>query len=622
MKVPLAQYQIKTDDPYFVVLELKKGEKEFYVGIDRSKSSDASFIWQGLNLYQFQFTEMGGALLISADMAFEKDAEDIAISIDKPVIYPIIPTDNVIKGYLNDKEGNAIQSRVVAVTLPGGERKMVVTDVNGKFEFTLTRSLLPGAEVTAVAQDKNGISSEPFVQYVRNRYDKLENLTVFTEGKLNNIEDTALKTQMKEQIDIAKKNIEDARKLEKDWNATSKVIKELQTKISDSYQAIKNLSVNIYPNKKALLEAIEAVELEFNTVKISYHGNDVPSNVYWVTPKEWSNMNNAIIDAKIAYDQDIISDEEINKAVRRLNEAKEAFDAVKQLGKKKSFIIDERYNDGEIDGEARSAAGLASNMVKVKIQNGKLVQVWIASWTDSKESKEAIISSGYLTKICESNSLDIEPVRGYEAECNSLVEAIKNALGKLFKDEYKTEIDKTPLLEKIDKVKLNLAATLVSAKGDGSDIDSDKKWVTESDAATLRNAITAAENASKIVTLTKEQMEKQILELEIAERNFNSSKHTGSLVKPEPQEKLEEKLKSSIYDAKYNLYVTFEKERKKNLSSDKKVLSNKINQEYINSIKSAMTYLDDIDESKYNAAVKILKDATEKFDLDKSKLGI
>ena len=50
-----------------------------------------------------------------------------------------------------------------------------------------------------------------------------------------------------------------------------------------------------------------------------------------------------------------------------------------------------------------------------------------------------------------------------------IVEAIKNALGKLLKEEHQTEIDKTPLLEKINKVKSNLASTLVSSKGDGSD---------------------------------------------------------------------------------------------------------------------------------------------------------
>lgn len=625
MNVPLAHYQIKTDEPFFVILERKKGSNGFYVGVDRSKSSDASFIWQGLNLYQFQFTEMGGALLMSANMAFEKNAEDISISIDKPVIYPIIPTDNVIKGSLKASDGKAIQNRIVAVTLPGGERKMTMTDVEGKFEVGVKRSLLPGAEITAVSQDKNGISSEPVVQYVRNRYDKLENLVLFTEGKLNNIEDAALKAKMKEQIDIAKGNIEAARNLEKVLETTAKEIKELQVKISDSYQSIKNLSLNIYPNKKALMEAIEAVELEFKTVKISYHGNDVPSNLYWVTPKEWNNMNNAIIDAKIAYDKDIISDEEINTAVRRLNEAKAAFDAVKQLGKKKSFIIDERYKDGEIDGEAGSVLGLASNMVKIKVQGGRLIQVWIADWRDSKESRDAIEASDYLTKICENNSLDIDPVRGYEAECYSIVEAIKNALGKLLKEDYQTETDKTPLLEKINKVRSNLASTLVSSKGDGSDIEAGKKWVTESDAAKLRDAVTAAENASKIVNLTKEQMDKHILELEIAERNFNSSKRTGSDVvnpEPEPQEKLEEKLRNSIYNAKYNLYVTVEKEITKNLSSDKKALNKKINQDYINSIKSAMTYLDNIDENKYNAAIKLLNDATEKFNSGKSELGI
>ena len=174
-------------------------------------------------------------------------------------------------------------------------------------------------------------------------------------------------------------------------------------------------------------------------------------------------------------------------------------------------------------------------------------------------------------------------------------------------------------------MKSNLASTLVSSKGDGSDIEAGKKWVTESDAKTLRDAITVAENASKIVGLTKEQMDKHILDLEVAERNFNSSKRTGSDVvipDPEPKEKLEERLKNSIYDAKYNLYITVEKERTKNLPSDKKELSKKINQEYINSIKSAMSYLNNIDETKYNDAIKILNDATEKFNLDKSNLGI
>ena len=58
-------------------------------------------------------------------------------------------------------------------------------------------------------------------------------------------------------------------------------------------------------------------------------------------------------------------------------------------------------------------------MVKIKVQDGKLIQVWIADWRDSKQSRDAIEASDYLTKICENNSLDIEPVRGYEAECDS-----------------------------------------------------------------------------------------------------------------------------------------------------------------------------------------------------------
>lgn len=523
--VSLGAEQIKTGKPFFIVVTKEKADSSYCVGINDNGGSNSSFIWQDFNLIPFEHTnDKRGALKMSATMRYPKNADEIKISVTKPEVFPVKVQALEVNGIL-EEGGKALSNRTIAITLPNGNKRMTVTNSEGRFNIKVSNGLMPGAVVSVSSRDLNGMASDEVEQVVRNSYLDLESVISFTEKTLQKIENNDIKTKMTALLDNGKGFVEKAKELERKETVESKEIKDLQNKIDENYNAVKLLAAEIYPKKKALWLAIEEIQREFDETLISYHGNDVPTNKYWVGQAEWSNMRSAIINARVVYDKYEASDDEIQKAEKRLNDAKISFRANKKLGKKPVIVIDNKYEDGRREGEGRGT-GLLANHVIIEVKGGKLISVNISTWYDSQAARDAI-ENGFIDSIISANSLDVPLIRGYERECSSVIEAIKQALEKLLKQGYLPEVDKSDLLRLINEAEDQLNAVKISAKGDGSDIAAGVKWVTKDEYDSFSNAIGVAKTAYNDRKIAEDAVRKARMELTIETAKFKGYIKTG-----------------------------------------------------------------------------------------------
>ena len=130
----------------------------------------------------------------------------------------------------------------------------------------------------------------------------------------------------------------------------------------------------------------------------------------------------------------------------------------------------------------------------------------------------------------------MEPTEGCEEECNAIVKAIKQALGKALKDASGT--DKTPLKSMIDTVQATLDSIPVSV--DGKDVAEGKYWVTREEWNELKAALVQAkENYEK--DLTPDLVQREVTKLLSALKTFEQKRKTGVI-------ETETKFKDGVYD--------------------------------------------------------------------------
>ncbi|MGO1579956.1 MAG: FMN-binding protein, partial [Peptoniphilaceae bacterium] len=513
--ISVAQYQIKTDEPYYVVVEKIDDSGNILIGLDQSGDRDYSYIYGGNNLFPLYPNLVYGALMIRSTMNYPVDADTINYHVNKPVLDPIHPSAKEVKGKAEAKQG-------IQLFFQDGLRINDMADANGNFSIAVRRTMIPGEEVLAYAKDENGIKSDPAKGIILTDPEILLDNIKLAKDMKDEKPGTEANKKLKNAVSEAELLLENINSYEVGELIDKSKIKEYQNEINNKVKELRDLMLALSPDKERLKKEIDIAMEDLSNIWISPNGRDIPETKDWVMQKDWTIFNSKLLKARGVYQDTAATVQRTRNAIKDLKDAKTIFDSSKQKGYEKVLIINEKYEDGIYEGEGRGTSLLASHVV-IQVSKGRIVDVKITDWNESEASKKAIELEGFLDKIVNENALDIKPIKGYEIEYRAIIKAINQAIEKGLKEGEPINTDKTPLSNAINRAKTFLNKYPVS---DGQNIGEEVEWVTQENHNLLKQQIAVAEEEYK-KDLTIDGRDKAITILETAVRNFLSQLERG-----------------------------------------------------------------------------------------------
>ncbi|QKF07314.1 S8 family serine peptidase [Berryella wangjianweii] len=328
LTVPLEEYQVKTDQPYYIAITVSgQGEDPFTVGADETGDSSFSYLYSGKNLVPVTAENIDSALMIRSKMRYPAGSEDLSFAVGKPVVRPIKPTEKAICGKA------APNQKLLFVV--AGRKILGQADGSGAFSVPLPAdmTLVPGTEVECFGKDANGLLSDKTVaMVVTNRFAIDSAVAAAREllggGKLN----AAQKARLERSVEEAGTLLDEVDRYEASLELDGTVVSDYQTKIDRHAVAVRQTILDFSPLKRELLSEIEESQADLDSVVRSTTGADVPRSRYWVDPGAWAVFSNRLLLAKAKYESILASDDAVEAAIRRLRSDRAAFDARKTPG--------------------------------------------------------------------------------------------------------------------------------------------------------------------------------------------------------------------------------------------------------------------------------------------------
>lgn len=262
-------------------------------------------------------------------------------------------------------------------------------------------------------------------------------------------------------------------------------------------------------------KAISDAEVIMTGVKISTDGSDVFTDVKWVTQTVWSNLENALTNAKTIRDT-ATTTTQVENAVAALEVYTSQFDKARKSGTKA------RPTKHAVLETAIDAAEVILNDTCESSQNGADIEqseYWVSPEIKA-EFEKAIAEAKTVLDTAESDT------------------EIQNAKVKLevqtdnFESTRKpgNKPDPSELIDAIDSARTLLRSVNVGTSGE--EFASDQKWTTQSVRQTYSDAITAAYTVAYSDSSTQEQLDNALKTLNDATAAFekNVQKGTGTTV--------------------------------------------------------------------------------------------
>jgi len=173
-------------------------------------------------------------------------------------------------------------------------------------------------------------------------------------------------------------------------------------------------------------------------------------------------------------------------------------------------------------------------------------------------------------------------------------------------------VDKTALKAAISQAVININTASVSVKADGSDISASQQWVTSLQMTAYKNAIKAATAVTMGDTVTQDQINQAILDLNAATDAYNAAKQNGSKLSADLADKTE--LIAAIAAADRNVASAVLSEDGSGVTGVWVTIQDKIT--YINAINEAKTVRNKLEstQEEVDRATADLVAATGIFD--------
>lgn len=539
--ISLEEYALKMDKTFYVVLATEdRLAYPFLVGTTRKGEKEYSYHYYDGNLVPLENDFLHGALMIKAILSRPQDALEKSVVVEKPSLEKVTPNNRTIQG-----KAKAYQK--IQIVLGSGSIFNTIADEAGNFKLQIDRQLIPGEKVTCYARNVDGVKSEGAFRVVSTDVSKLQEAILLAKGKTT---DEPKYDDLKAILNESEALIREIQAYENNQDLDSGKIKEYQEQINNKKNAINSKIIELSEDKIGLLKKINEVESLMKEIWTSQNGANVPLTKQWVRSEDKQELLHTLLRAKGIHQRLDSSENEINSAIKKLEDALQVFNSKIKKGKKEIItdINSDRFRDGEYEGEGRGKHWVASHVI-ITIREGKLADIKVSDWNESQDALKALIDDGYINRIIEANALDVAYTKRYEKECIAIVNAIMQALEKAVKEGVTLNPDLTLLTEKIEFAKKSLKTYPTSIDGkklsDGSLIKADTKWVEPKAAIDLKKEIDNANKALENKFLTPDMRNKQVTLLEIAIRNFEQSIKTGPIKAVDSEE--------TINDGKYKV---------------------------------------------------------------------
>lgn len=262
-------------------------------------------------------------------------------------------------------------------------------------------------------------------------------------------------------------------------------------------------------------KAISDAEVIMTGVKISTDGSDVFTDVKWVTQTVWSNLENALTNAKTIRDA-ATTTTQVENAVAALEVYTSQFDKARKSGTKA------RPTKHAVLETAIDAAEVILNDTCESSQNGADIEqseYWVSPEIKA-EFEKAIAEAKTVLDTAESDT----EIQNAKVKLEVQTDNFENTRQKGNKP------DPSELIDAIDSARTLMKSVNVSTSG--ADIPSDQKWTTQSAKLTYSDAITAAYTVAYSDSSTQEQLDNALKTLNDATVAFekNVQKGTGTTV--------------------------------------------------------------------------------------------
>lgn len=537
--ISLEEFGIQVERPFYVVVKTPdRHADKFLIGTIANGDQDYSYLYSDGNVFPMGDDFSYGALMMRAVISHPKDAADYKITVEKPQLDEVREGNRTITG-----KGKAYET--IQISLGSGSSYRTRTNDKGIFKIEIDRKLVAGEEVTAYARDTNGIKSEGASRFALNDYSILQEKITIANGQIP-VGSTDTKYEpLKELIDEGNTLINAIKADEQAGKVTKERILQYKKDINKKIQELKQGIIDLSGDKKELLTTIKKAEQKLQDIWTSQTGSEVPATKQWAKEYEKQTLRLSILNAKAIYARIDAQKPEINAVKDKLETAIQVFQNAAKKGLKEiiSPITAEKFKNGTFEGEGRGYEIVASH-IQVTIKDGKITEIKITDWNESEDSKTVIQNDGYLNRIIKENALDVAYTKGYEKQCEGIVNAIIQALGKALKEKESLSPDLALLMEKVESAKDNLQKYKPSSDGkkldDGILIVSDTKWAEKDSYIDLQKALADTEKRIKDGIKTIDARNKAVTLLEIALRNFENSIHTGPTTGKEDEKQMKD----------------------------------------------------------------------------------
>ncbi|MGN0711803.1 MAG: S-layer homology domain-containing protein [Anaerovoracaceae bacterium] len=260
-------------------------------------------------------------------------------------------------------------------------------------------------------------------------------------------------------------------------------------------------------------KAIADAETIMTGVKVSTDGSDVFTDVKWVTQTIWSNLENALSNAKAIRDT-ATTTIQVENAVSALQVYTSNFKNEMKSGTK----VHPTKHD--VLKAAIDAAEVILNDTCESSQNGADIEqseYWVSSEIKA-EFEKTIEAAKIVLDTAESDTEILNTKVKLEVETSSFENTRQKG----------TKPDPSKLIDTIDSALTLLKSVNVST--DGTDIPSGQDWTTQSAKLTYSDAITAAYTVAYSDSSTQEQLDNAKTALDAATNEFKSKAQKGTKV--------------------------------------------------------------------------------------------
>lgn len=249
-----------------------------------------------------------------------------------------------------------------------------------------------------------------------------------------------------------------------------------------------------------------------NVAQSSSNGTDVFNTIYWVTPSQWTTLSNAITTATNAKST-VQTAAAASTAASTLDAATTTFEQSKKLGLK--VKVDTTVIDNEIGSANTHKSGIEISNDGTDVDASKQ---WVTSLQMS-----ALDNAITTATQAKATVLTAEAANAAAATLNTAISTFDS------QKSYGTKviINKSSLASAINAA--NSLKNSTSSSSDGTDIATDKYWVTSDVLSTYGADIAAAEAVLAKTSATQTEVDDAESALTGASANFLAARQPGSI---------------------------------------------------------------------------------------------